>query len=269
MPSALRARRRLLAVALALAAPLAAAADVIDPDRPDLTDSASTVGRGVWQIEAGLEYARTSLGGSPVERRLTLETVLRVGLAERLEVRLEGEPLVRLRGVEDDTGHGDLTLGLKYRFLDAREGGWPPALGVLPFVKLPLADAPIGSERPDFGARLLAGFELPGDFGLDANAGLAAIGQTRPSGYLVQGLVSAALQRALLPERLQAFAELFFLSREERDGRHRLGADVGLVYRLTPTLAVDAALETTLAGQGPDYAVRAGLSTRFGGGRRR
>lgn len=258
------ARRFLLGVALALVAPLSAGAAAIDPDRPDFTDSAATLGRGVLQIETGLEYARTSLGGSPAERRLAVETVLRVGLAERLEARLEAEPLVRLRGAEDDTGHGDLTLGLKYRFRDATEGDWRPALGVLPFVKLPIAEAPIGSERPDFGATLLASFDLPRDLGLDVNAGLAAIGQTRPSGYLVQGFASASLQRALQPQRLQAFAELFFFSREEGDGRYRLGADVGVVYHLTPSLAADAAVETTLAGRGPDYAVRAGLSMRFG-----
>jgi hypothetical protein len=259
-----RARRFLIGVALALAAPLRAGADAIDPDRPDFTDSAATLGRGVLQIETGLGYGRTSLGGSPAERRLAVETMLRVGLAERLEGRLEAEPLVRLRGAEDDTGHGDLTLGLKYRFRDAIEGDWRPALGVLAFVKVPIAEAPIGSERPDFGATLLAGFDLPWDLGLDVNAGLAATGQTRPSGYLVQGFASASVQRALQPERLQAFAELFFFSREERDGRYRLGADVGIIYLLTPSLAADVAVETTLAGRGPDYAVRAGLSMRFG-----
>jgi len=31
----------------------------------------------------------------------------RAGLTERLEVRLDGEPLVRLRGAEDDTGDRD------------------------------------------------------------------------------------------------------------------------------------------------------------------
>jgi hypothetical protein len=73
------------------------------------------------------------------------------------------------------------------------------------------------------------------------------------------------VQRSLLTEHLVAFVELFYFSREERDGHHRFGGDVGVIYRLTADLAVDTAVETTLTGRGPDFAVRAGLSTRFGG----
>lgn len=268
MPCARRARPLLLGLALALAAPLANAADVMDPDRPDVTNGTTTVGRSVVQIETGVEYARSSGGGSPPERRLSVPLVLRIGLIDQLEARFEGEPLVRLRGDDDDTGHGDLKIGLKYGFFDVEEGDWRPALGVLPFIKVPIASAPIGSERPDFGVTLLVSFNMPGDFALDANAGLAVIGQTHPSGYLVQGLVSASLQRTLLAGRLVPFGELFFFSRDERDGRNRFGADAGMIFRLTPNLAVDAALETTLAGRGPDYTVRAGLSRRFGGAKR-
>jgi hypothetical protein len=264
MLSACRARPLLLGVALALAAPLAQAADMIEPDRPDVTDSTTTVGRGVFQIETGVEYSRTSEGGGPPEYWLSVPIVLRVGLIDRLEVQLGGEALVRLRNSEEDTGNGDLTIALKYRFLHANEGDWWPALGVLPYVKVPTARAPIGTERPDFGATLLVGFNLPWDLALDANAGLAAIGQTHSGGFLLQGLVSASLQRTLLAERLVVFGELFFFSRGERDGRDRFGGDSGLIYRLTPNLAVDAAVETTLAGGGPDYTIRAGLSTRFG-----
>jgi hypothetical protein len=253
----------LLGVLLVAAGPVAAAE--IDPDRPDVTNSARTVPRGAVQIETGLEYARTSLGGGEAERRFAVQAALRVGLTDRLEIGVAGEPLVRLRGADEDTGHGDLTLGVKYRFLDSIKGNaWRPDLGIEPFVKLPIAEAPIGSERPDFGAQLLASFELPWDLGLDVNAGLAAVGQTRPRGYRLQALASASLQRDLIPERLEVFAEIFFASREQRSERDRLSADVGLIYRLTPTLALDAAVETSLLGSGPDYAVRAGVSVRFG-----
>ncbi|OLC16377.1 MAG: hypothetical protein AUH29_05165 [Candidatus Rokubacteria bacterium 13_1_40CM_69_27] len=262
MPSARRTPPWLLAGLLVTADPVIAAE--IDPDRPDVTNSARTLRRGAVQIETGLEYARASLGGGESERRFSVQAALRLGITDRLEIGLAGEPLVRLRGAEDDTGHGDLALGGKYRFLDSIKGdAWRPDLGVQPFLKLPIADAPIGSGRPDFGAQLLASFDLPGDVGLDINAGLAVVGQTRPRGYLLQALASASLQRDLIPERLVAFAEIFFASREQRGERDRLSADVGLIYRLTPTLALDAAVETSLAGPAPDYAVRAGVSVRF------
>jgi hypothetical protein len=252
----------LLAMAVCAVAEEAPAEDQIEPDRPDVSDDVRTIAPGAVQLETGLEYARERAAASETARRLALEASLRVGLGERLELRLEGEPLVHLRGPDDDTGHGDVTLALKHRFRDASEASPWPALGLLPFVKLPLADEPLGSERADFGLGFLANLDLPWSLSLDANAGAAVLGQKRPEGHLVQALVSAALSRSL-GERLSAYGELFFASREERDGRDRLGLDAGLVFLVTARLAVDAAVETTLDGAGPDYALRAGLSVLF------
>ena len=241
----------------------AAAQPRIEPDRPDLTDSVKTVQPSAVQIEAGLGYSHTSVGGVPSERRLTVQGLLRAGLTNSLEVRLGGEPFVRVRGTEDDTGHGDVTLGLKYRFLDARDGAWWPALGVLPSVKLPAASEPIGSERPDYTLLGLASFTLPWDFALDVNAGPALVGQSRPNGYLLQALTSASLSRELT-DRLSSFVEIFYASRAQRDGRDAVGLDAGLTYSLSSRVALDVAVETSLAGPGPDWALTAGISARFG-----
>ena len=91
-----------------------------------------------------------------------------------------------LRGPQDDTGWGEVSLEAKYRFFDGREGRWWPSLGLLPIVKFPTAHAPHGTNVPDFGLTGLASFTLPGGFSLDANLGVNALAQ-RPSGYLAQG----------------------------------------------------------------------------------
>jgi hypothetical protein len=252
-----------LALAVALVLLLAEptrAQDEIEPDRPDVSNSTRTVPVGTVQLETGLEYAQTS--ANSVAHRSAVQVALRVGLTERLELRLEGEPLVRLRGPADETDHGDLTLGVKYRFLDADPRNGLPALGVLPFVKLPLASEPIGSERPDFGLQFLASADLPWALSLDANAGLVAVGQRDPNGFLVQWLVSASLSRQVT-EGLTPFVELFYATRDEHGGRDQLGADAGVVFVVTRAVALDAAVETSWAGAGPDYAVRAGISVRF------
>jgi len=235
----------------------------VEPDRPDTTNSVQTVPPGAAQLETGLEYARTRVAAEPVERRFAVQAALRAGLTDRLELRLEGEPLVRLRGVEDDTNHGDLTVGVKYRFLETAPGKWWPALGVNPFVKIPLADEPIGTERVDFGLLALAGLDLPWKLSLDVNAGLTVVGQSRPNGHLPQALTSASLSAELV-EDLAPFVEVALASREERDGRDTLRLASGLVYRVTSAVAIDAAVETGLVGRTPDYAVRAGVTVRFG-----
>ena len=234
----------------------------VAPDRPGVTNSAQTVPPGTLQIETGVEYARTSQAVEAAERRLAWQGAFRLGLTDRLEARLEGEPVVRLRGPEDETGAGDLALGLKYRFLDQAEQSRWPSLGLQPFVKLPTASQPIGSGRTDFGIVGLASWDLPWDLNLDVNAGLAAVGQSQPGGYLVQALASASLGKQITG-RVSGFVEVFFASRGERDGRHNLGFDTGASFLLTRRVALDAAVETSLTGRGPDYAVRAGVSVLF------
>ncbi|HEY7650387.1 MAG TPA: transporter [Methylomirabilota bacterium] len=236
----------------------------IEPDRPELTESAKLVPRGSVQLETGVAYSKERRAGEPAEKTLELEADLRIGLTRQLEVDLEGEPFVRVRGPQDDTGVGDITIGFRYRFIEAFEDyPWPPHLAVKAFAKLPIADEPIDTERPNFGLLLLASFDLPWDFELEVNLGAAAIGQTRPNGYLAQALGSASLSHDLTTS-LFGFLELLLASRDQRDGRGSMSINVGLVYRVTSRLAVDAGIQTSLLGEAPDYVARAGLSVRWG-----
>ena len=258
---------RLTAVyaALAFGASVAVAEEParIQTDRPSVSNSTSTVPPGALQIEGGVDYSRSRVSGGPDERQFVLGALLRAGLTDRLEVRLDGAPLVRLRSAENDTGFGDPTLGVKYRFLDAREGSWWPSLGLLPFVKLPIAREPIGSERVDFGLTALASVDLPWQLDLDANAGLIAIGQSNRDAFLLQEVVSASLSRQI-GERWSIFVEVFYASPAERGAHDIVGLDTGIQFFLTPRVALDAAAQTSFGGPGPDYAFRAGVSVRFG-----
>ena len=93
------------------------------------------------------------------------------------------------------------------------------------------------------------------------NAGLVVVGQ--PHGYLLQGLASAPVSRAFWG-RLSPFLEVFFASRDEREGHNTVGLDTGLVYLLTRRVAIDVAAETTLNRHRLDYALRSGLSLLLG-----
>jgi hypothetical protein len=235
----------------------------ISPDRAGAATSTTTVAPGAVQLETGLAYARERIGGSPTERRFSVEAAVRAGVSDHLELGFLGEPLVRLRGAEDDTDHGDFTLTAKYRVLDATEGAWRPSLALMPFVKLPVTEAPIGSGKTDFGALLLASFALPGQVSLDVDAGLAAVGQSRPGGYLLQAIVAAGASRDLT-DWLSLFSDLVYASRDERAARDGVVLDAGLIWRPTRDVALDASVVTSLAGPGPDWAVRGGVSIRFG-----
>lgn len=240
-----------------------AADDAIDPDRPDVSSSASTVAPGRVQLETGVLFERTRAAGEPTERRLSAETMVRIGVSDRIEIRLDGEPVVRLRGADDRTDVGDLTLSAKWRFFEPPDRSVWPAMALNPSVKLPIAPEPIGSGKADVGLLLIASFDLPARYALDVNAGLAGVGQARPNGLLLQARTSASLSRDL-GRGVTAFAEVFYASRGEWHGRDEVGVDGGIVWRLLPSLALDAAVGTSLYGRLPDIFVRAGGSIRFG-----
>jgi hypothetical protein len=260
-------RRTLAGVALVLLAVAPACAgnddDVIDPDRPDTTNSANPVATGRVQLETGAFYRRTSEAGGPAERRLSWEATLRIGIANNVEFRIDSEPVVRVDNGRDETDVGDFTLGLKYRFLSTREDVWWPALALNPFIKLPTAQEPIGSGETDAGLLLLASFDLPSSFTLDVNAGPVLVGQNRPSGHLVQARASASVSRRLV-DGLSGFFELAYASRDTREGRDGFGLQTGVIWRVARDFALDTAMSTSLVGAAPDFGVRAGFSVRFG-----
>jgi hypothetical protein len=190
--------------------------DNVNPDRPGISATPHTVPRGVVHVETGVEYARERRAGQPDQRRASLVSTLRVGVADRLELRIEGEPLVALRGAENGTNVGDTALGVKWRLLDGADGTLEPTLALLPVVKLATAPDPIGTERWDFALLALASLTFD-RLTLELNAGLAAIGQRHRGDYLLQGLVVGGAN-VDVTGRWTVLGELFFASRSERRG---------------------------------------------------
>lgn len=264
------ARRGGRALVLAAAALLAAAGPAatgqvrVMTDRPDRANSVDTIPPGMAQIESGIAFLRDASAERPV-RRLKTETSLRLGLAEPVELDLVTDGFVRERAEGGGTsGLGDTTLAAKWRLLDA--DGWRPALGLLPFVKLPTASAGkgLGSGRVDFGGIGAAGQDLPLDLHVDLNVGLAAISLgDQPGGLFLQKTVAASFSWTGA-DLFFPFWEIFYDSRDRPAGRHSVGTDFGLVFTLHERVAVDVAGQVGLAGNAPDWAVRAGFTLLLG-----
>ena len=237
--------------------------DRIPTDRPSLSNSTITVPPGKLQIESGVEYSRLRVSHGQTEQQILTDILLRTGITSGLEARLDINPIIWLKDADSDVGLGDITLSVKYRFFDAPEGSRWPSLGVLPFVKLPSARSPIGSERVDFGCTALASFDLPWQLSLDVNVGLAGIGQTEGASFLLQETASAALSRQI-SYRFAVYGEVFYSSPSERHTRDVVGFDAGVQYLILPRVAIDMAAQVSRGSPGPDFAIRAGLSMRFG-----
>lgn len=234
------------------------------PDRPDLTDSPETVPRGLAQLETGVTFLRDAAGDRPV-RRLTAGGLLRLGVAETLEVRVGGDLFVRERGDGTGTsGMGDTTLGAKWHVVD--DQGWRPAVALLPSVKLPTASRGkgLGSGRVDFGGILALGKDLPADWHVDLNFGLTAVSLSEePGGLFLQKVATGSFSWALT-DRVAPYWEIFYVSRDSPTGRHSVGTDFGVVVTVHPRVAIDVAGGFRLAGASPDWVVSGGLTVLLG-----
>ena len=249
-----------LALLLAcFAGPAWAQSDDVDPDRPGVGTSPQLVPRGALQLETGVDHGWERRAGESTGRRTSLVTTLRYGLLDAVELRLDMEPIVALRGPEDATDVGDVILSAKLRLREGAEGAPWPALALLPAIKLPTAPEPIGSERVDVALVALGGWQF-GPLGLGFNAGVATIGQEK--GYLVQGLLVGAATFEVI-DNLTLLVELFYRTPEERNGDDFLAAVAGASYKITKDVAVDAAVIASLAGRGQDYRVQTGITVRF------
>lgn len=137
-------------------------------DRPDFTEAASTVGRGVLQIEFGYTFGGDWSGGNSVQTHTLGELLLRAGVAaDWLELRVAASPVTRVDSEgsgASDSGIEDLYLGAKIEL--TRQAGGLPALAILPQMTLPTGSALFSGGRALPGANLVYSWDAPGGFSL-------------------------------------------------------------------------------------------------------
>jgi len=223
-----------------------------------------TVPPGLVQIETDLTFLRDVSGEQPVRDFLTSFS-LRLGLAKNLDVSIDGDLLVEERSDGQGTsGLGDATLTATWRLLE--DQGWRPALGLVPFVKIPTASQSkgLGSGRVDFGGIVAVGKDLPGALHLDVNLGLTAVGLPEsPGGFFLQRSAGMAVSWALT-DRIAPYGEIFYASRDDPTGVHSVGTDLGLIATLHRRVRLELSAGLKLAGANPDWTLFSGLTLLLG-----
>ena len=117
--------------------------------RPGQSINAATVGRGVYQVQTGLNLDWTRAGrGSLFD--LTETTDIRIGILERLELSalIAGaaeESAVPPAGTRRDRGISDTQVGGRYLFLENE--GWRPAIALRGHALLRAQDEAFRRER--------------------------------------------------------------------------------------------------------------------------
>ncbi len=252
----------LAASALVGGSPAATAAEPppLVTDRPDVTESAETVRRGAVQVEIGYGHARVDGdGGVELDRTSFPATLVRVGLGDRVELRVGWDGYVAesldAGGVEtEQTGVADLALGAKVKL---REG-----LALLVGAGVPSGSRAFRAERVDPAVVLAASHALTDALSLGYNVGYGAeTVQDAPGDLDTRGLGRYSASLAIgLTDRWGAFVEAFgFLP---ADGGPAHSADAGVTFLASKNVQLDLSGGAGLNERADDWFVGAGISFR-------
>lgn len=233
-------------------------------DRPDTAEASQVVGLGRLQVETSFALSHDSAAGVTT-RDYNFPTLLRYGLIEPLEVRVEGN-MIQIEtqtGTSTQTGFTDLAFGAKAHLQDG--GGWAPSLGLLAHLTVPTGKNSFSSNalEPEF--KVLMDWELPLEFSLGTNAGFDVPVQDASGDKFMRFLYAVALGHGIpgVGDRLRAFVELAgaFPTMQGKNGEHTF--DAGFALLVTPNIQVDSFVQIGLTSATTDLATGLGLSFRL------
>jgi len=242
--------------------------DTIATDRPDFVESSVVVGKGRVQIETSVAYERSVRDGVR-ERATSTPTLLRFGVADTLELRVETDGRVHnwVRAADHyldrgASGMADTSLGVKWHARDGDEQRGMASLGVLLHVDLPSGARAVRADGPRPSLRGVAEWELPQDFSLGVMPGIAS--ERNDDGHrFTSGIFAVVLGKEFAPG-WRGFVEVSAPRIAHAvDGGSQLSFDLGAAWVLNRRCQVDAALSRGLNRHTADLAVTVGLSVKL------
>lgn len=237
--------------------------DSIATDRPDFVESSNVVGKGRFQVETSIGMDRSKSAGVR-EQAWATPTLLRYGISENLEVRLESDGLIRQRISDASTGltyrergTGDLSLGMKWHAMDAV--GTMPSVGVLLHADLDSGSTAFRGNGTRPSARMVAEWDLASEMSLGVMPG---IGYDRDAGGTF-GILGVVLGKGW-SDKFRSFIELSSPRIAKRaDAGTEASATVGVAYLITNNCQVDSAVSRGLNNRTPDLSMTVGLSFKL------
>lgn len=248
-----------LLVVLAALVPLCARAQEqehqIEPDHPDLTNSAHLVPVGVLQFEIDGLFHRTS----SIAHDSATPFSVRYGVTPWFEARLDGDGFLSTTDASTtERGAGNLQLGAKVRLIGDKDGAG--LLGLEPEITIPIASAAkgLGSGQVDAVVSVLTGVDYLKRGHTDFNYTIGSIGGGKGEPRFTQHAASASSNVNL--GNFSPYVEVYWFSRAGANVGRSYGIDGGAIYVATPRLAIDGAIQTDLSGGDRGLSLVGGLS---------
>jgi hypothetical protein len=229
-------------------------------DRPDITESSSVVGRGIWQLESGFSFERDG-GRADGARGLSAPMALvRLGLSDRLELRIGADGFVSSKslaaGAPRISGLSDLDVGVKYVLADQARLGVD--LAVIPFVSLPTGSRDVSSGGYDPTVKLTWARDLPRGFGLSGNLN---VNSTTDGERFTSREVMVSLGHGLAGG-WSGFWEAYGASALERGGSAAWLVDTGVTHPWGANAQFDVSVGRGLNAAAPNWFFGIGVSMR-------
>lgn len=240
--------------------------DEIVTDRPDFVESSEVVGKGRFQFETSLQIERNKADGRR-DRTFSMPTLLRLGVSDTLELRLETDGRTVFRSEDASTGqretmrgYSDVALGAKWHLLD--RNGSVPSVGLLFDVTLDSGSKAFRGEGLRPSLRVPIEWDLPNDLSVGLMPGLT-FDKRQDGKRFTSGIFAAVLGKGWT-DRFRTFVEVAAsqITRSENGG-NIVTFDVGAAYLLTDLVQIDTALYRGLNKNTPDLALTVGLSVKF------
>lgn len=227
-------------------------------DRPDFTESGTTVGKGVAQLEFGYTFTDTSAGPA----HSLGEPLVRYGVfAEWLEFRVGLAPANQRASAGEDrhTGTEDLYLGFKAGLTP--QDGLLPETALIPQINAPTGSNAFTSDHFEPGVNLIYSWEI--------NDSLATAGSTQWNRRIDSGKDYLEMAQSWtlaysLTDKLGAYTEWYGMfpsgATTERPQHYLNG---GFTYLISNDVQLDIRAGVGLNSQSDDFFFGTGMSIRL------
>jgi len=227
-----------LLLAASIAVDAAGAAKPIDADGPDFVESSEVVGKGRFQFEADVVSERDRRNSTHVTTTST-PTLLRFGVADTIEFRIETEGWMRVTGDNAGggvrstaTGSGDIALGGKWHSQDRDSSTNTPAVSWILHFEVPTGSSEFRGRGITPSLRSVITWDLPHDLALGLMPGVKY--GAAPDGHrFVSGIVGLVLNKQWT-QTLRTFVENSSSQiARSSDGGVVMTWDAGAAYQVT------------------------------------
>jgi len=232
-------------------------------DRPDVTESAYSVAKGMYQLEMSfLDFEREANNPESLESWIHGQVNFKYGIADDADLQLVFDTHTHNRAsnegeVSKMPGFGDVMLRLKQNLWGNESGR--TAFAVMPFVTIPT-----GTELSD--DAWAGGVSVPFAMALTDRLSFSSMGLVylapdgETNGYDLEFLATVCVGISLT-ERWGGYSEIIISAGE--DTKAQVRSATGLTFAITDDLVLDAGIRIGLNRAAPDLGIFSGMSFRF------